>query len=50
MAHCNDKVSGNIEFEGSGSGEFKRSGSVRFEKSSIQESKARKSLSNLIIE
>ncbi|PKC11158.1 hypothetical protein RhiirA5_413432 [Rhizophagus irregularis] len=52
MALSNDKVSGNIEFEGSssvefeGSGseefkEFKGSGSEEFEESSIKESKGR---------
>ncbi|PKC57920.1 hypothetical protein RhiirA1_471754 [Rhizophagus irregularis] len=46
----NDKVSGNIEFEGNGSKEFKESGFEEFEKSSTKESKACKLIGYLIIE
>ncbi|PKC53205.1 hypothetical protein RhiirA1_479771 [Rhizophagus irregularis] len=58
MAHSNNKVFGNIEFEGSStkefegsdSEEFKGSDFEEFEESSIKESKARKLISYLIIE
>ncbi|PKK66974.1 hypothetical protein RhiirC2_784128 [Rhizophagus irregularis] len=50
-----DKVSGNIEFEGSStkefdSKEFKESGFEEFEKNNTKESKARKLIGYLIIE
>ncbi|EXX74570.1 uncharacterized protein OCT59_028787 [Rhizophagus irregularis] len=58
MAFNNDKVSGNIEFEGSSTKEFEGSGSEEFngndseefEESNIKESKARKLIGYLIIE
>ncbi|PKY45150.1 hypothetical protein GLOIN_2v1880280 [Rhizophagus irregularis DAOM 181602=DAOM 197198] len=51
MALSNDKVSDNIELEGSSSSkEFKESGFEGFEKSSTKESKARKLIGYLIIE
>ncbi|PKY60185.1 hypothetical protein RhiirA4_483593 [Rhizophagus irregularis] len=57
MALSNDKVSGNVEFEGSstkelegnGSKEFKESGFEEFEKNSTKQSKARKLIGYLII-